>query len=257
MSERPSPEAIDALFHDYHETKKRRVRNELVEIHIGFAYHIAGRYANRGVTTDDLRQIALLALVKAVDRFDPNHGAAFTSFAGRTIEGEIKRYFRDSTWAVRVPRSAKELHLLVRRANDELSSKLGRSPSVAEVAAHLEVERDEVVQALGASAAFSTAPLTVSSAGESEASQDRSGRLAEDDLDLEKAAQRIMVERLIETLPERERDIVRMRFFDELTQTEIADRVGVSQMHVSRLIRRSLASMRQLADETGETTRDS
>lgn len=249
MSERPSPEAIAELFRDYADTKKRRIRNELVEIHIGFAYHIAGRYSNRGVTTDDLRQIALLALVKSVDRYDPENGAAFTSFAGRTIEGEIKRYFRDATWAVRVPRSAKEMHLLVRRANDELSSKLGRSPSVTEVAAHLEVERDDVVRALGASAAFNAAPLEVSSAGDDEASMDRSARLAEDDADLEKTAQRLMVERLIESLPEREQEIVRLRFFDELTQTEIADRVGVSQMHVSRLIRRSLASMREIADE--------
>lgn len=250
MSERPSPEAIAELFRRYHDTKRRKLRNELVEIHIGFAYHIAGRYKNRGVTTDDLRQIALLALVKSVDRYDPSNGAAFTSFAGRTIEGEIKRYFRDATWAVRVPRSAKEMHLLVRRANDELSKTLGRSPSVAEVAAHLEVERDEVVQALGTAAAFSAAPLEVSAAGEDNSSQDRSARLAEDDVDLEKTAQRIMVERLVETLPEREREIVRLRFFDELTQAQIADQVGVSQMHVSRLIRRALASMRELADES-------
>lgn len=249
MSDRPSPEEIDELFRRYAATKKRRIRNQLVEIHIGFAYHIAKRYANRGVTTDDLRQIALLALVKSVDRYDPENGAAFTSFAGRTIEGEIKRYFRDATWAVRVPRSAKEMHLAVRRANDELSSTLGRSPSVAEVAEHLEVDRDDVVRALGASAAFSAAPLEVSSAGDDEASQDRSARIAEDDPDLERTAQRLMVERLIATLPEREQEIVRLRFFDELTQTEIAERVGVSQMHVSRLIRRSLASMRELTDE--------
>lgn len=249
MNDRPSPDAIAELFREYADTRKRGIRNELVEIHIGFAYHIAGRYANRGVTTEDLRQIALLALVKSVDRFDPENGAAFTSFAGRTIEGEIKRYFRDATWAVRVPRSAKEMHLSVRRANDELSSTLGRSPSVAEVAAHLEVERDDVIRALGASAAFNAAPLEVSSAGDDEASMDRSARLAEDDADLEKTAQRLMVERLIETLPEREQEIVRLRFYDEMTQTEIAERVGVSQMHVSRLIRRSLASMREIADE--------
>lgn len=250
MTDRPSPEEIDELFEQYAATGKRSVRNQLVEIHIGFAYHIAARYSNRGVTTDDLRQIALLALVKSVDRFDPTVGAAFTSFAGRTIEGEIKRYFRDATWAVRVPRSAKELHLAVRRANDELSKQLGRSPSVAEVAEHLEVDRDDVVRALGASAAFNAAPLEVSSAGEDDASMDRSARLAEDDQDLEKTAQRLMVERLIETLPEREQEIVRLRFFDELTQTEIAERVGVSQMHVSRLIRRSLDSMREIAGES-------
>ncbi|MCL4114108.1 UNVERIFIED_CONTAM: hypothetical protein GTU68_023289, partial [Idotea baltica] len=227
----------------------RKLRNELVEIHIGFARHIAGRYKNRGVNAEDLHQIALLALVKSVDRYDPANGAAFTSFAGRTIEGEIKHYFRDATWAVRVPRSAKELHLAVRRANDELSSTLGRSPSVTEVAEHLDIDRDQVVQALGASAAFSAAPLDVSAPGDDATSQDRSARLATDDADLEAAPERIMVRRLIETLPEREREIVRLRFFDELTQEQIAERVGVSQMHVSRLIRRSLASMRALAGE--------
>lgn len=245
MNPRPSPEAIAELFDEYRETKRRKLRNQLVEIHIGFAHHIAQRYKNRGVTNDDLHQIALLALVKSVDRYDPANGAAFTSFAGRTIEGEIKHYFRDATWAVRVPRSAKELHLAVRRANDELSSSLGRSPSVAEVAEHLDIERDQVVQALGASAAFSAAPLDVSAPGEDTASQDRSARLAADDEDLEATPERLMVQRMIEKLPEREQEIVRLRFFDELTQEQIAEQVGVSQMHVSRLIRRSLASMRE------------
>lgn len=248
-TDRLSPEAVHELFERYAATGKRSLRNELVEAHVGFAYHIAGRYRNRGVATDDLRQIALLGLVKAVERFDHSHGAAFTSFAGRTIEGEIKRYFRDATWAVRVPRSVKELHLLVRRADDELGAKLGRSPSVGEVAAHLGVERDDVVRALGASAAFSTAPLEHGSSGDDRAGNDRSTRVAEDDQDLELAAQRLMVERLLETLPEREQEIIRLRFFDELTQTEIAEQVGVSQMHVSRLIRRSLATLRSLADQ--------
>ena len=122
-------------------------------------------------------------------------------------------------------------------------------PAFDEVAEHLDIERDQVVQALGASAAFSAAPLDVSAPGDDATSQDRSARLATDDADLEAAPERIMVRRLIETLPEREREIVRLRFFDELTQEQIAERVGVSQMHVSRLIRRSLASMRDLAGE--------
>ena len=249
MTTRPSPEAISDLFDEYRETKRRKIRNQLVEIHIGFARHIAGRYKNRGVTQEDLHQIALLGLVKSVDRYDPANGAAFTSFAGRTIEGEIKHYFRDATWAVRVPRSAKELHLAVRRANDELSSTLGRSPSVNEVAEHLEIERDQVIQALGTAAAFNTAPLEVSAPGDDAGSADRSARLATIDDDLEGTPDRIMARRLIDTLPEREREIVQLRFFEQLTQEQIAERVGVSQMHVSRLLRQSLASMRQRAGE--------
>jgi len=250
VSERPSPEEIAKLFDQYRDTKRRKIRNQLVEIHIGFAQHVANRFQNRGVGHEDLRQIALLGLVKSVDRFDPTVGAAFTSFAGRTIEGEIKRYFRDATWAVRVPRSAKEMHLLVRRANDELSSTLNRSPSVAEVAAHLDVDRDAVVKALAASAAFSTTPLAVSGAGDEAAAQDRSARLAETDSALEGTPERLMVEQLIADLAEREQTIVRLRFFDELSQAEIAERVGVSQMHVSRLIRRSLEKMREEAGKT-------
>ena len=243
MTERPEPEEIDELFRTYQATKRRRLRNRLVEIHMGLAHHIAGRYLNRGVADDDLRQVALLALVKAVDRFDPDNGAAFSSFAGRTIEGEIKHHFRDATWAVRVPRSAKEMHLLVRRATEELHTKLKHSPSVSEVADHLDVDRDAVVQALGASAAFSPAPLTTSSAGQV-GSQDRSAHLAEDDAALEATADRMLVARLIEGLPEREQEIIRLRFYDELSQSDIAERVDVSQMHVSRLLRRALAAMK-------------
>ena len=236
------------LFREYRRTRRRRTRNTLVEAHIGFANHIARRYGNRGVPDDDLRQIALLALVKAVDRFDPEVGAAFTSFAGRTIEGEIKRHFRDAAWSVRVPRSTKELHLLVRRANDELAHALGRSPTVREVAAHLDVDPDAVVEALGASAAFSPATLEVSAPGEA-ADAERSSRLATRDDELDAAPDRVLVERLLASLPEREREIVSLRFYDELTQSEIAERVGVSQMHVSRLLRRSFTLMRQLVDD--------
>ncbi len=178
-------------------------------------------------------------------------GAAFTSFAGRTIEGEIKRHFRDAAWSVRVPRSTKEMHLLVRRASDELSHQLGRSPTVREVAAHLDVDQDAIVEALGASAAFTPTTLDVSSPGE-DADPDRSSRLASTDRELEDAPERVLVEQLLDSLPEREREIVRLRFYEDLTQTEIAERVGVSQMHVSRLLRRSFTLMRQQAEHAVE-----
>jgi RNA polymerase sigma-B factor len=246
VSERLTDAEARELFVQYRQTRRRRIRNRIVEAHIGFAHHIARRYANRGTNEDDLRQIALLALVKAVDRFDPTHGAAFTSFAGRTIEGEIKRHFRDATWAARVPRSTKELHLQVRRANDELHQELGRSPTVDEVARHLDVDRDAIIEALGASAAYTATTLETSAPGEDD-SRDRSARLAERDTELEGSVDRLLVEELLKKLPEREREIVRLRFFDELSQADIADQVGVSQMHVSRLLRRSMAAMRREA----------
>lgn len=247
MTERPSPEQIDDLFRRFRSTGRRSVRNQLVEIHLGFAHHVARRYANRGVADDDLHQIALLALVKAVERFDPDHGAAFTSFAGRTIEGEIKRHFRDSTWSVRVPRSTKELHLQVRRARNELTHDLGRAPTVPEVAEHLDVSIDDVVEALSASAAFTASSLEPGVDAD-DSGLDRAGHLAQDDAELDAAPDRVLVERLIESLPEREQTIIRLRFFDELSQSQIAERVGVSQMHVSRLLRRSFTLMRQAAE---------
>jgi RNA polymerase sigma-B factor len=190
--------------------------------------------------------VAFLALVKAVDRFDPQHGVAFTSFAGRTIEGELKRHFRDKTWAVRVPRSAKELHLRVRRANDELSKTMGRSPSAREVAAHLDVAVDEVVEALSTAMAYSASSLDAPSPSETDG-RARSEALPDRSNPIEAADDQLEIERLMVGLPAREQEIVRLRFFDDLTQDEIAERVGVSQMHVSRLLRRSLSAMRSAA----------
>ena len=239
-----------ALFEEFARTRKRKDRNRLVEAHLGFAHHVAARYANRGVPAEDLRQIALLALVKAVDRFDPSREIAFTSFAGPTIEGEIKRFFRDATWSVRVPRSVKERHLLVRKASEELGQRLHRSPSVKELAAHLDVTTDEVVEALGASAAYSTRSIDAPVGGDDDGGgQDRVGDLAQVDEQLQASENRLLIERLIERLPEREREIVRLRFFEHLTQSEIADRMGISQMHVSRLLRKSFDLMRAAATD--------
>lgn len=245
MSETHSDGDLDALFRRYAETGRRRDRNALVEAHTGFAYHIANRFRSRGLADEDIRQVALLGLVKAVDRFDPSHGAAFTSFAGRTIEGEIKRHFRDTAWSVRVPRSAKELHLAVRRAGDELTNTHGRPPSVREIAAHLDIDTDDVVMALSASAAFSAASLE-RPAGDEPAS-DRDATLSMPDAALDTADDRVLVERLIGALPAREQEIVRLRFYEDLTQSEIAERTGMSQMHVSRLLRRSFEEMRSAA----------
>lgn len=249
-------EEVDALFVRFSESRSRRDRNRLVEAHLGFAHHVARRYANRGVGDDDLEQIALLALVKAVDRFDPGLGYAFTTFAGRTIEGEIKRHFRDATWSVRVPRSLQERHLAVRRAVDEMSHELGRSPTVPEVATRLEASVDEVVEALAASAAYHHESLdgptteggaeipVVASAG----SHPRSETDMVDD--------QVTIERLMDTLSERDREIVRLRFFEQLSQSEIAAQVGISQMHVSRLLRRAFATKRGAAQDAAERAGD-
>jgi RNA polymerase sigma-B factor len=237
-------------FREYRRNQSRRLRNELVERHMGLAAHVARRYS-RSRPDDDLRQVAMIGLVKAVDRFDPERGVAFSSFAGRTIEGELKRHFRDSTWSVRVPRSAKELHLGVRRAGDELSQRLGRSPSVDEIARHLDIERDDVVAGLAAGAAYTAGTLDTSPSPDENGGTDRNAALSSEETGFELAEHREVVTGLLARLPEREREIVALRFFEELSQADIAERVGISQMHVSRLLRRSFETMREfLVDES-------
>ncbi len=231
----------DELFHELRETGRRRVRNQIVEHHMGLAIHIAKRYAGSVGRDDDIEQVAMMALVKAVDRFDPDLGVPFSSFAGRTIEGEIKRHFRDATWSVKVPRGAKELHLMVRRATDELSARLGRSPTVDEVATHLEIDRDDVITALSVGEARRVGTIDPGPDDDSGVASSAVGSRDGGFVDVENEA---VVAQLLDALPEREREIVRLRFFDELSQAEIAERVGVSQMHVSRLLRKSFEQLR-------------
>jgi RNA polymerase sigma-B factor len=243
------------LFVEFAATRARSLRNRLVERHMGLAAHIAKRFSRHGGTEDDLRQVAMLGLVKAVDRFDPSYGVPFAAFAGSTIEGELKRHFRDHSWAVRVPRSAKELHLMVRRAADDLVQTVGRSPSVEEIAAHLAVDREDVLRGLSVSAASRVGSLSGGGTdGSSDAPLDRIVALATDEPGFEHAMELDVVERLLSRLPERERRIVQLRFYEQLSQAEIAAEVGVSQMQVSRLLRASFERMRGwMTDPDGET----
>ncbi len=234
-------------FREYRRTRSRRLRNELVERHMGLAAHVARRYG-RGRHDDDLRQVAMIGLVKSVDRFDPERGVAFSAYAGRTIEGELKRHFRDRTWSVRVPRSAKELHRGVRRAGEELSQRLGRSPNVDEIAAHLDIDRDDVVAGLAAGAAYTAGTLDAG-IDDDTGGTDRNMALASQEPGFELTEHQHVVAHLLGRLPEREREIVSLRFYEELSQLEIAERVGISQMHVSRLLRRSFEQMRAWLEE--------
>jgi RNA polymerase sigma-B factor len=241
------------LFRTLAATKRRSVRNQLVERHMGLAAHIAQRYRRSGTRDDDLRQVAMVGLVKAVDRFDPDYGASFSAFAGRTIEGELKRHFRDKTWVVRVPRGAKELHLAVRNATGELSHDLGRSPSVDELAEHLRIDRDDVLRGLSASAAYNVGTLdTGSTDDDSDVAPDRQRAVAVDDRGFDDAEDRHVVTELLDRLPDREREIVRLRFYERMSQSEIGEAMGISQMHVSRLLRRSFDQMREWIDDPHE-----
>lgn len=217
---------------------------------MGLAIHIAKRYNVRAGRDDDIEQVAMLALVKAVDRFDPSRGVPFAAFAGRTIEGEIKRHFRDATWSLKVPRGAKELHLAVRRANSELSAQLGRSPTVDEVASHLEIDRDDVITGLSAGEARRAESIDPAPTDEDRSGADRQWATASTERGYGDVENSAVIEQLIEALPEREREIVRLRFYEEMSQVDIAAAVGISQMHVSRLLRSTFDRLREAYGET-------
>jgi RNA polymerase sigma-B factor len=240
------PEEVLELFRAYRRTEARHLRNRLIEQHRGLGLAIAADYSGRGVEDDDLRQIALLGILKAVERYDPERGIPFSSFASRTVNGEIKRWFRDRTWTVRPPRSAQERHLEVRKVTERLAHELGRAPTVSEIGKAINATDDEVLEALEASGAYRgaslDAPRGTTAEGESRTLADTLGD-RESGFGLTET--KMLVANLLERLPEREATILRLRFFEELTQSEIAEQVGISQMHVSRLLRRTLLQLRE------------
>jgi RNA polymerase sigma-B factor len=219
-------------------------RNRLVEEHTDLAEHFARRYSGRGLARDDLRQMAMLAMVKAADRYEPERGVAFSTFASRTIDGELKRAFRDRSWSVRPPRALQELHLALRRADEELTHELGRQPKLSELAERLDVGEEDVLEALEAGAAHHADSLDAP-VGDSE--RTTADRLGVGDAGYGRTEGRMLVEDLLETLPERERMILELRFYENLSQEEIADRIGVSQSYLSRLLRRTLLDLRAQA----------
>jgi RNA polymerase sigma-B factor len=220
-----------------------RQRDTIVERCLPLADHIARRFDGRGEPRDDLVQVARVGLVNAVIRFDVNAGSDFVSFAVPTIMGEVRRHFRDNSWSVKVPRRLKELHLRLGSATAELSQRLGRAPTASELAKELEMDRDEVVEGLVAGSSYNTLSIDSGGGGDEDAPA-IADSLGDLDATLDQIENREALRPLLEALPERERAVVVLRFFESLTQTQIADRVGVSQMHVSRLLARALARMR-------------
>ena len=240
---------VDEDFFEFRRTGSRTLRNELIERHLGIAHHLARRYRHRGVADDDLLQVATIGLLKAVDRFDPERGISFATFATPTVLGELRRYFRDSTWAVRVPRQLQERVLAIGSVIGPLSQRLSRSPSAAEIAAETGLSEEAVLEALEADGAYGTTSLEPAS--DSSARIDTSMRLADDPEERPDhlVERKLLAATLVARLTDRERDIVEMRFGQGLTQSQIAERIGVSQMQVSRLLARALASMRAHAGE--------
>lgn len=224
-------------FRAYRATGDRALRNEIVISYRGLAVALARRFADRGETLDDLVQVAQVGLMKAVERFDPERGVPFSGFATPTVLGELRRHFRDLSWSVRVPRGMKDLHLRIGPAVAELRNELGRSPSVADVARHLGLEEEQVLAAMEAGAAFKASSLDAASSDQRSVHEHR---LSSSETRYAEVEARATVASLLDKLSERSRRIVELRFYGELSQSEIAEKVGISQMHVSRLLRQAL-----------------
>ena len=239
------------LFRRFKEQGDAEARDQLIVNHINLVRFLASKFKNRGESIDDLVQVGTIGLIKAIDRFDPSRGLEFTTYATPTIMGEIKRHFRDKGWSVRVPRRLQELSAKVNQATDELTNRLQRSPSVAEIAEHLGSTVDEVLEAMESSSAYSSVPLEGGGSGDDDEAPAVIDHYATEDADLASSDDRIVLEQAIQDFSPRERDVIRMRFTEGLTQVEIAERLGISQVQVSRLLRRTLRRIQDKIEPDG------
>jgi RNA polymerase sigma-B factor len=231
------------LLRRYHDEGDTTAREELIERHLPLVRSLARRYSGRGESLEDIEQVGAIGLIKAIDRFELSRDVSLATYATPNVVGEIKRHFRDKGWAIRVPRALQELNASMSGAIERLTGKLSRSPSIAEIAAELKTTPEEVLEAMEVGSAYSTVSLSTGPSGDEEL--DPLETIGVEDQGYERSEDRVALEPALEQLPEREREILRMRFEEGLPQTQIAQAVGLSQMHVSRLIRKSLAEMRE------------
>jgi RNA polymerase sigma-B factor len=248
----PEYEHLTPLLEEYsgldeNDARRESLRDRLVTGYLPVAQHIARRFAHRGEPLDDLTQVATVGLINAIDRFDPSKGGEFFSFAVPTISGEVRRHFRDQSWSMRVPRRLKDMHVSINGAVSELSQSLGRAPRPTEIAQRLDLPVSEVLEGLEAAEAYRSSSLD-----EMLSSEDGSATVGElvgeADDELDRVDYREALRPLLAELNPRERTIVMLRFFGNLTQTQIADEVGISQMHVSRLLAQTLTRLRDRLD---------
>jgi RNA polymerase sigma-B factor len=239
------------LLRKYHEEGDLQAREKLIEQYMSLVRSLARRYSYRGEQLDDLVQIGAIGLIKAIDRFDIERGVELTTYATPNIIGEIKRHFRDKGWAVRVPRGLQELNVQLSRLMETLTVELGRSPTIPELAQAAGAQEEEVLEALESGRAYSSLSLSQGSGGDGDEDLDPMESLGSEEHQYEVSEDRAVLAPGFKVLDDRERMILQLRFFDGLTQSQIAQQVGISQMHVSRLIRRSLEKIREeiAADE--------
>jgi RNA polymerase sigma-B factor len=229
--------------------ERGQLRAEAIELSLPFATALARRFRDRGESQEDLDQVATVGLMKAVDGYDPSLGTAFASYAAPTIMGEVRRHFRDRGWRIRVPRRLQELRLGVQRASGELTQRLGRTPSTADLAAYLHVPEADILAAQGVAGAYRPASLSEPARADSGSGTVLADRLAADDWALETVDHRETLRPALAKLPRREQRIIAMRYFGNMTQAQIAQEIGISQMHVSRLLASSLERLRKVLEE--------
>ena len=230
------------LLRRYHEGGDASSREALVQRHLPLVRSLARRYAGRGESLEDIEQVGAIGLIKAIDRYELSREVALTTYATPNIVGEIKRHFRDKGWAIRVPRALQELNGKMGPTIERLTARLGRSPTIAEIAHEFQTSPEQVLEAMEAGSAY--APQSLSAGPDGDSELDPMETIGSEDLEFERTDERTSLEPALAQLPGREQLILKLRFEEGLTQTQIADKIGISQMHVSRLIRRSLERMR-------------
>jgi len=241
------------LLRRYHEDGDLQAREQLIEQYMSLVRSLARRYSYRGEQLEDLVQIGAIGLIKAIDRFDLERGVELTTYATPNIIGEIKRHFRDKGWSVRVPRGLQELNVQLSRLVEQLTVQLGRSPTIPELAKAAGVEEEEVLEALESGRAYTSLSLSIGGGGGDDDDLDPLESLGTEEHQYEVSEDRAVLAPGFKALDERERKILQLRFFEGLTQSQIAQQVGISQMHVSRLIRRSLEKIRETIAEDEES----
>lgn len=241
-----SGESAEDLFLELQRSRDPAVRDRLVALHLDLARYLARRFTSSGEPYDDLVQVASIGLVQAVDRFDPSRGVAFSTYASQTILGELKRHLRDKGWSIRAPRRLQELYIQLNQLSSRLSQELGHSPTVRELAREAGVTEEDVLEALEAGRAYRSASLDAAATEDGQGLIETLGAEGEG---FREAEARAVLMPLIPTLSPREQTILRLRFFEDQTQSQIADQLEISQMHVSRLLARSLTRLREAARE--------
>lgn len=246
-----SEDTITELFERFSRTRDASIRNRLVEAHMNLVRFLAGKFANRGEPLEDLVQVGAIGLINAIDRFDPTRGTKFSTYATPTILGEIKRHFRDKSWNLKVPRRLQELNWAANKAADSLTQHYGRSPTIQEIADHIHATEEETLEAIELGTAHETISLDMKLTLEGDTVPLTQGDLVGQ---LDEGLQRIEafedLRTAIESLSPREREIIRLRFFSDLSQTEVAKQLKISQMHVSRLQHKALQRLKALLSES-------